>query len=132
MKISNISNLFCALALTLSLTSFTMDKKVSKQEKEASKEVTLDAALYKVMATNKVKLSVDKNANDRLRVILKDKAGKIYYSESFNENVSKYRRIFDLEEMGDGTYYFEMISKKKKLVKEVQIESTSAKFISLQ
>ncbi|MCE6990407.1 hypothetical protein [Dyadobacter sp. CY323] len=130
MKISNVSNLFCALALTLSLASFTTDKKKSTDEK--ANAVTFDAALYKVSQTNKVKLSVDKPVDDKLRVILKDKAGKVYYNEVFSEKDSKYRRVFDLEEMNDGTYYFELYDKKNKLVKEVEIRSTSEKLISLQ
>jgi hypothetical protein len=130
MKISIVSNMICALALTLSLASFTTDKKKDKKEETAS--VTFDAAIYKVGDSSKVKLSVNKNANERLRVVVKDKAGKLYYSEVFNQRDSKYRRIFDLAEMGDGTYYFELFHKKEKLVKEVNIESTNSKMISLQ
>ncbi|TLU99057.1 hypothetical protein [Dyadobacter luticola] len=131
MKISIVSNLFCALALTLSLSSFAADK-TSKDEKNAS-AVSFDAALYKVAQTNKVKLSVDKNASDRLRVVLRDKAGKVYYSEVFNDKDAKYRRVFDLEEMTDGTYYFDLYNNNKaKLTKEVQIQSNNEKLISLQ
>lgn len=132
MKISIVSNLICAVALTLSLTSFAADKKKNNEEKETASAVTFDAALYKINNTNKVTLAVDKNANDRLRVVLKDKSGKIYYSEVFNERNSKYRRVFNLDEMGDGTYYFELFHKKNKLMKEVNIQSTNAKMISLQ
>lgn len=131
MKISITSILTSAFALTLSFTSFAADKKKSKEEKETA-AVTFDAALYKIGDSNKVRLSVDKNANERLRVVLKDKAGKIYYSEVFNQRDTKYRRVFNLDEMGDGTYYFELSHKKDKKVKEVNIESTSSKMISLQ
>ncbi|MCF0074838.1 hypothetical protein LZD49_30405 [Dyadobacter sp. CY261] len=132
MKISVVSILSGALALTLSFTSFAADKKKSKEEKETTKVLSFDAALYKISDTNKVRLSVDKKENERLRVVLKDKAGKIYYSEMFNEHDTKYRRVFNLDEMGDGTYYFELSQKKDKLVKEVSIESTNSKMISLQ
>ncbi|SEI71451.1 hypothetical protein SAMN05216327_103393 [Dyadobacter sp. SG02] len=132
MKISIVSILTSAFALTLSFTSFAADKKKSKEEKETASAVVFDAALYKIGDTNKVRLSVDKSANERLRVVLKDKSGKIYYSEVFNERDTKYRRVFNLDEMTDGTYYFELSHKKDKKVKEVNIESTSAKMISLQ
>ena len=131
MKISNISNLFCALALTLSLASFTTDKQKNLEDKEA-KAVAFDASLYKISDSNKVRLSVNKGTDDKVKVIVKDKAGNVYYSEVFNDKGSKYRRVFNLDEMGDGTYYFEMHNKNNKLVKEVQIESTSEKLISLQ
>src|SRR5438309_1242549 len=121
MKISIVSNLICAFALTLSLTSFAADKK-HKEEKETASAVKFDAALYKINDTNKVRLSVDKTENERLRVVLKDKAGKIYYSEVFTERDSKYRRVFNMDEMSDGTYYFELWNNKNKLVKEVNIQ----------
>ncbi|WP_439558273.1 hypothetical protein, partial [Dyadobacter sp.] len=104
MKISNISNLFCALALTLSLASFTTDKKKNLEDKEA-KAVAFDASLYKISDSNKVRLSVNKGTDDKVKVIVKDKAGNVYYSEVFNDKGSKYRRVFNLDEMGDGTYY---------------------------
>ncbi|MCE7066517.1 hypothetical protein [Dyadobacter sp. CY326] len=132
MKISSISKLFCALALTLSLASFTTDKKKNREEKTAANAVAFDAALYKINDTNKVKLSVNKSAGDNLRIILKDKSGKVYYNEMFSENDAKYRRVFDLDEVGDGVYYFEVINNKQKLVKQVEIESTSEKLISLR
>jgi hypothetical protein len=132
MKISNISNLFCALALTLSLASFTTDKKKNNEETTAANAVAFDAALYKVRETNKVKLSVNKAADETLRIILKDKGGNVFYSEVFDNNDAKYRRVFDLDKMNDGVYYFELFYNKEKLVKEVQIQSTSEKLISLQ
>ncbi|GGM99977.1 hypothetical protein GCM10010967_37550 [Dyadobacter beijingensis] len=132
MKISIVSILSCALALTLSFNSVAADKKKNKEEKETAKVLSFDAALYKISDTNKVRLSVDKKENERLRVVLKDKAGKIYYSEVFNDRDTKYRRVFNLDEMNDGKYYFELSHKKDKLVKEVNIESTNAKMISLQ
>ncbi|WP_031530398.1 hypothetical protein [Dyadobacter crusticola] len=131
MKISNISNLFCALALTLSLASFTTDKKKNTEEKDAT-AVAFDASLYKISDSNKVRLSVNKATNDKVKVIVRDKAGNVYYSEVFNNKGSKYRRVFNLDEMNDGTYYFEMQNGGSKLIKEVQIESTSEKLISLQ
>jgi hypothetical protein len=132
MKISIVSNLICAVALSLSLTSFTTDKKKNNEEKETANAVTFDAALYKTGGVNKVTLAVNKNPNERLRVILKDKGGKLYYSEVFNQKDSKYRRVFNLDELGDGTYYFELFHNKNKLIKELNIESTNAKMISLQ
>lgn len=131
MKISIVSNLFCALALTLSLTSFAADKKKNNEEKAATNAGAFDAALYKVNRTNKVKLSVDKGGDETLKIILKDKGGNVFYSEVFNED-SKYRRVFDLDGMVDGVYTFELFHNKQKLVKEVMIQSTNEKVISLQ
>ena len=132
MKISIVSILTSAFALTWSFKSLAADKNKNKEQNETASVVAFDAALNKIGDTNKVRLSVDKNANERLRVVLKDKSGKIYYSEVFNERDTKYRRVFNLDEMTDGTYYFELSHKKDKKVKEVNIESTISKMISLQ
>jgi hypothetical protein len=133
MKITNISNLFCALALGVSLMSFTgkSDKESKKQNSESSS--TFAASVIHLGNNGyKVKLAVDRGTKDGLRVLLKDKSGKTYYSEFFSKKDEKYRRIFDLSEMTDGTYFFEMHYNKQKLVKQVQLETSTERVISLQ
>ena len=56
---------------------------------------------------------------------------KLYYSEVFNENQAKYRRSFNMNELNDGTYYFEVYSKNQKMIKEVKVHSASEKMVSL-
>jgi len=131
MKISLISNFLCAAAITLSLASFTTDKKKNHEEKETAGRTTIQASLYKVAESNKVKLSVDKSSSDKLKITLKDNNGRLYYSEVYNENDSRYRRVFDLNEMNDGKYTFELIYNNQKVVKTVEIQSKSDKYISL-
>ncbi|QRR03618.1 DUF3244 domain-containing protein [Dyadobacter sandarakinus] len=130
MKTSIISNLLCAAALSLSLNALAADKK--KNNEADAVTYKLDAAIYKVANTSKVKLSVDKNPDTKLRILLKDRTGKVYYSEMFSQKADKYRRVFDLEDMKDGKYYFELYNKQQKLVKEVKIESNMERLISLQ
>lgn len=130
MKISLISNFLCAAAYTLSLASFTTDKKNS-EEKEKASRTTIQASLYKLAESNKVKLSVDKSSDDKLKIILKDNSGRLYYSEVYNNKDSKYRRVFDLNDMNDGKYTFELFYNKQKVVKTVEIQSKNDKYISL-
>ncbi|MBE9461454.1 hypothetical protein ACFP1I_01640 [Dyadobacter subterraneus] len=133
MKISNTLILPCVLALALSLSSFTSetsDKKENPQKEETSKKA-FDAYLFKVPNTNKVKLVVDKNTDARLRILLTGKDGKIYYTETNDDKGSKYRRQFDMNDLGDGVYYFELYSKKQTLIKEIKIQSASEKLVSL-
>lgn len=133
MKISNTLILPAALALAISLSSFTSetsDKKEHPQKEETSRK-TFDAHLYKVPNTNKVKLLVDKNTDSRLRILLTGKDGKIYYTETNDDKQSKYRRQFDMNELTEGVYYFELYSKKQTIIKEIKIESASEKLVSL-
>ncbi|TLU94399.1 hypothetical protein [Dyadobacter sediminis] len=131
MKTSIISNLFCAAALTLSLASFTTDKKKNSEEKETASRATIQASLYKLSDSNKVKLSVDKSTGDKLKITLKDKTGRLYYTEVYNEDDSRYRRVFDLNDMNDGKYTFELFYNKQKVVKTIEIQSKNDKYISL-
>jgi hypothetical protein len=130
MKISNILILPCMLALALSLSSFTADKKERSRQEKTSKSFSFDAYLFNVPHSNTVKLIIDRENVAKLWIVLSGKDGKIYYSEVFNENQAKYRRAFHMDELNEGTYYFEVYSKKQKLVKEVKIYSASEKLIS--
>ena len=133
MKISNTLILPCVLAMALSLSSFTSeasDKKEHPQKEETSKKA-FDAYLFKVPKTNKIKLVVDKNTDARLRILLTGKDGKIYYSETNDDKESKYRRQFDMNELTEGVYYFELYSKKQTIIKEIKIQSASEKLVSL-
>ncbi|GLU51428.1 hypothetical protein [Dyadobacter frigoris] len=133
MKISNTLILPCVLALALSLSSFTSgtsDKKEHPQKEETTKKA-FDAYLVKVPNTNKVKLLVDRNVDARLRILLTGKDGKVYYSETNDDKQSKYRRQFDMNDLTDGVYYFELYSKKQTLIKEIRIQSASEKLVSL-
>lgn len=133
MEISNTLILPCVLAMALSLGSFTAeasDKKEHPQKEETTKKA-FDAYLFKVPNSNKVKLVVDKNSDARLRIMLTGKDGKVYYSETNDDKQSKYRRQFDMNDLTEGVYYFELYSKKQTLIKEIKIESASEKLVSL-
>lgn len=136
MKITIISKVL-AFALVLSLASFTPDKKTdsgntASPNRVTPNRVTLNAALFKLARTSKVKLAINKGTADRLRIHLKDKGGRILYTEMYSKSEEQYRRIFDMEGMQDGTYYFEMYYGDQKLVKEVEIQTNRERNISFQ
>lgn len=131
MKITIISKLV-ALALILSVSSFAADKKSDRKNSTSSSAVSLSAGLFQLINTNKIKLAVDKGTEKRLQVILKDAGGRVIYNEMYNKDAEQYRRVFDLEGMNDGTYYFELLYGDQKLVKEVQIQTSTGRSISIQ
>ena len=131
MKITIISKLV-ALALFLSLSSFAADKKSDRKNNASSSMVSLNAGLFQLVNTNKIKLAVDKGTEKRLQVKLKDAGGRVLYNELYNKDAEQYRRVFDLEGMNDGTYYFELLYGDQKLVKEVQIQTSTGRSISIQ
>ena len=132
MKISIISKSLFALALTLSLASFTSEKKEESKKTSEAKNASFDAAIFQLNNTQKVKLAIDKGGDDRMRVSLKDKGGRTLYTEMYHKSQEKYRRVFDLTGMNDGTYYFEMLYKDKKLTKQIDILTNKDRVISFQ
>jgi hypothetical protein len=136
MKITSISKLFCAVAICFSLTSLTSfaGEKEIRSDKKAKKEKAVnpafDAAVFQVGKSNRVKLAVDRGDDRNLRVLLKDKTGRVYYSELFTENGEKYRRVFNFDDMTDGTYYFELFYNNRKLIKEINLQTNTERLIS--
>jgi len=121
MKIQTILNLLVVLAV-LFLSSFT-DKK---------EDVTrLNASLDPVENTFKVKLTVDSAMQSPLRITLKGKNRKIYYSEVYRSKDQRYIRIFNMNEMDPGIYYFELSYRKQRVTKEVEIQRRYEKLITL-
>ncbi len=136
MKISIISNLLCAMALIVSVPSFAGDRNNDKSKEETVATANFEAALYKIIDSNRVRLLVDVGVDETLRVTLKDKSGRVYYSDKFDlQNADNNRivsLIFDLDDLRDGTYYFELYQKGTSVVKTVDIASNNSRLISLK
>ena len=131
MKITIISKLFFAFIFTLSIYSYAADKKETKNKKEA-KSVSFDASLFQHINSNKVKLAIDKGTDSPMRIMLRDGSGLTYFNEVSGKNQSQYRKTFDLAQMTDGTYYFEMFYKNRKIVKEIKLQTSQGRQISIQ
>jgi len=131
MKIANVSKLVLSLTLALSTLSFThADDK--KDEKTKAKVASFGASLYRVAKTNKVKLAIDKMPDANVNILLRDNHGQIIYREVLRKNgVDLYRRVFDLEGMEDGTYYFVLMGDNTKITKTLEISSSSNIVLSL-
>ena len=132
MKITIVSKMLFAFAMMLSLASFTSEKKDGKEKTTEAERVQFNASLFQLVNTNKIKLAVDKSAGSPLRVLLKDKGGRVLYSEMYGKNEKQYRRIFNLNDMTDGTYVFELFYKDQKVTKAIDIETNTERTISLK
>jgi len=132
MKITSISKIVLSLTLALSTLSFTYAKEEGTEKKETKAAAAFDASIYKVANTSKVKLAIDKIPDANVNIILRDNFGKVIYHEVLRKNSDGlYRRVFDLEGMEEGTYYFIMMGKNTKITKTVEISSTSTKIVVL-
>ncbi|MEO6686875.1 MAG: hypothetical protein ABIN24_12965, partial [Dyadobacter sp.] len=107
--------------------------KADKTDKKVKASVaSFDASMYKLVNTNKVKLAIDKMPEASVNVILRDGKGNIVYQEVLKKNDDRpYRRVFDVEGMEDGTYQFELYNKDNKIIKKLEIETSSNKEVVL-
>lgn len=136
MKISIASIMLCAAALASPFASLAAEKGERYEEKKGH-AVTFNAALYKMLNSNKVRLVVDVDENDPIRVLLKDESGKTLFSQTVNkgamQNKQAFSLVFNLDEMKDGTYFVHVSDKKdNRLVKEISIENLHTKMISVK
>ncbi len=135
MKISIASILICATALTLPFVSLAEEKKENNKEHEHA--TAIHTSLYRIAHSNKVRLLVETNESNPLRVFLKDKSGKTIYSKAINRRDTKGKRVyslvFNLDEMQEGTYFFKVCDKNdNSAVKEVSIKNVHTKVISVK
>ena len=132
MKVTSISKLVLSLTLALSTLSFTYAKEEGTEKKETKAAAAFDASIYKVANTSKVKLAIDKIPDANVNIVLRDNFGKIIYHEVLRKNSDGlYRRVFDMEGMDEGTYYFVLMGKNTKVTKTVEISSTTSKLVVL-
>jgi hypothetical protein len=135
MKISTVSKFVLSLTLSLSLVTFTYAKgnESEKTDKKTKSSVSaFDASLYKVANTSKVRLAIDKIPETSVNLVLKDTRGTIIYEETLPKNNDKpYRRVFDIEGMEDGKYYFELYNKDQKITKKLEIATSNTKVVAL-
>lgn len=134
MKVSTISKFVLSLTLSLSLVSFSYAKenegeKLDKKAKTSA--VAFDASLYKVANTNKVKLAIDRIPDATVSVVLRNSEGDVIYQEALKGDSQPYRRVFDVEGMEDGTYYFELYNKDRKITKKLEITTSNNKVVVL-
>ena len=131
MKITTVSKIALSLTLALSSLSFTYAKE-GTDKKESKAAVAFDASLYRVANSNKVKLAIDKIPDASVNIVLRNNFGKVIYQEVLKKNSDGlYRRVFDLEGVEEGTYYFVLMGKDTKITKKVEISSSSTKIILL-
>ncbi|MBE9460438.1 hypothetical protein ACFP1I_02995 [Dyadobacter subterraneus] len=134
MKISAVSKFVLSLTLAFSLVSFSYAKENEGEKldkKTKSSAVAFDASIYKVSNSNKVNLAIDKVPDATVNVILRNTNGDIIYEEALKDNNHQYRRVFNLEGMEDGTYYFELYNKDRKITKKLEIATSSNKVVVL-
>ncbi|GAB3181067.1 hypothetical protein [Telluribacter humicola] len=126
--LSTFRTLLFAFALSLPLISQADNHMYLGPEKPKS----FNMGMYQIANTSKVNLAIVKGATARMTILIKDENGTVLHRETLSKGTEYYKRKFDLKEMGNGTYYFEMITNEEVITKKVTISTAREQVIALE
>ena len=104
------------IALTFALLSAA-----SLQAQDTNK--TFDTSLYRVQQSMTMRLSMEKNAGERVSIRLINEEGKELHRESVGRKVQKYACNFDLSKVSDGDYTIEIANGSEVQRKSINLSS---------
>ncbi|MDR6564483.1 MULTISPECIES: hypothetical protein [unclassified Arcicella] len=119
----------------LSVMSFVAS--ATNTNEPANTKKSFAVGMYQTINTMKMNVLIEKSTNKNLYISLKNEKGDVLHKEKVGKANEKYHGKFDLSELQDGKYSFEITDGESKIVKTVNIgtktpEPTSQdRFISL-
>ena len=91
---------------------------------------TMETAVYQVPETTKFKVHFINPSARKTTVKLLNAKDEVLYTEVVtNQN---YIRKFDLENLADGMYHFEISNGQQKIRKDVELQTTTARNVQIQ
>jgi hypothetical protein len=90
---------------------------------------TLKVAVYQVEDTPKFKVHFENHDNSPVVLRIRNAANKVLHEEVVREG--KYVRKFDLVNMADGDYTFEIANGKENISKGIQLQTLSARTLQI-
>ncbi|MCU0354465.1 MAG: hypothetical protein MUD08_12125 [Cytophagales bacterium] len=90
----------------------------------------LETAVYQVPQTTKFKVHFVNNTGKAVTVKLLDAGRNVLYTESVS--AKNYIRKFDLEPLGDGKYQFEITGGGQTVVRQVDLQTVTARTVQVQ
>ena len=90
----------------------------------------LETAVYQVPQTTKFKVHFVNSTGKTVTVKLRDANRNVLYTESVS--AKNYIRKFDLEPLGDGKYQFEITGGGQTVVRQVDLQTVTARTVQIQ
>ncbi|MEA5427787.1 hypothetical protein [Arcicella lustrica] len=124
-----------AIALFTTVSFFANATTDTNEATNAKK--TFAVGIYQTINTLKMNVMIDKLAGKKITIQLKNEDGEVIHTEIVGKKETAYRGNYDLKELEDGKYSFEISDGNAKIVKNVQVGTTkpapssSDRFISL-
>lgn len=112
-----------AMALVAGLFTYTTVLANEPNDGRVTETKTFDVGMYRVVNSMKVNLLIEKEIGNSLEISLKNSNGEIIYVESLGKKMEKFAKKFDLSNLENGKYTFEIANGKEKIVKEIDVTS---------
>ncbi|GAB3172996.1 hypothetical protein [Telluribacter humicola] len=120
--ISTIVTLLLALAIVLPVTTARADNHMIRvADTKAPKSFNI--GMYRINNSSKVSLAVAKHSSSRMSITLKNENGDVLYRENQGKGEELYKRKFDFNQIGNGTFYFEVEVDGQKVTKTIQLST---------
>ncbi|MBB6004855.1 hypothetical protein [Arcicella rosea] len=103
----------------LSVMSFVAS--ATNKNEPASNKKSFAVGMYQTINTMKMNVLIEKTTSKNLFISLKNEKGEVLHKERVGKNSQKYHGKFDLSELEDGAYSFEITDGESKIVKNVNI-----------
>ena len=115
-QVRNLALSFLATVLSLSVSLAS-----EPQETGALKGKAFDASMYRVINTMKVNLKLEKIQGMVVKVSLKDEHNQVLQRDYVSKKSVSFSQKYDLAELPDGTYHFEITDGTQVIIKDVQV-----------
>ncbi len=96
---------------------------------DSYKPASLQVAVYQVENTTKFKLHFENSASRPVTLTLKNAANQVVHREVVSS--PKYIRKFELGNIQDGTYTFEISNSQERITKEIQLQTLAARSLQV-
>lgn len=121
MKKFQVSLKALVIALTIGLTSVAAAP--ASDPAAAPAKASFQMLAFRTKEAGKVNLILTKSNEKRMWVTLRDAKGQIIYQETVEKKSDRFLKKFDLSQLGDGTYRFEVSDGEVVSAKEVTLST---------
>lgn len=124
--VSIVRTLLFAFALSLPLVS-----RADNHLLDTKKPKSFNLGLYQIQNSSKVSLAIAKAPTSRMTLLIRDAESNVLHREIIGKGKESYKRSFNLGQMGDGTYYFELNANGETVTKKVSLSTVTCQTIAL-
>lgn len=112
----------------LSVMSFVAS--ATSQNEPTNSKKPFAVGMYQTVNTMKMNVLIEKMTNKSLYISLKNEKGDVLHKETIGKKSATYHGKFDLSELEDGAYSFEITDGENKIVKNVNIGTKNPEPVS--